>query len=87
MGEFAVVWRWDAIVQGFLLTGTFPVFPWVIFPLIGFVLGRRIVARRLQHDLPFLLIIGFLLVGLGLGGAISSLRGREHLWSRITLRP
>ena len=72
-GEFEVVWRLGAIVRGLLLTGTFPVFPWVIFPLIGFVLGRRIVARRLQHDLPVLLSVGFLLVGLGLGGAISSL--------------
>lgn len=73
VSEFAVVWRLDAIVQGFLLSGTFPVFPWVIFPLIGFVLGRRIIGHRLPHDLPFLLISGFLLTCLGLGGAISSL--------------
>jgi uncharacterized membrane protein len=72
-GESQLLWQWDVIVQGFLLTGEFPVFPWVLFPMIGLVLGRRIVAQLFPHDLPFLLIIGFLLAWLGLGGAFASL--------------
>ena len=71
--EFPSVWRLDMIFQGFAVSGTFPVFPWLVFPLVGFVLGRRIVAQRLQRDLPWLLLGGFLLTGLGLAGAFSSL--------------
>ena len=61
------------VLTGFLVAGDFPVFPWALFPLVGFVLGRRIVGGRMQNDLPFLLIIGGLLVCLGLGGAYASL--------------
>lgn len=71
--EYTVVWRLDAIVTGFMLTGTFPVFPWLSFPLVGCVLGRRIVTQRLQQDLPLLIVTGLLLAGLGLGGAFASL--------------
>ncbi len=73
VSEFEVVWRWDAIVRGFLFTGTFPVFPWIIFPLIGFVVGRRITAQRLQRDLPWLLAAAIAFIGLGFGLAYSSL--------------
>ena len=72
-GEFKGVWTMKDVLTGFLFTGEFPVFPWALFPLVGFVLGRRIVGGRMQNDLPFLLIIGSLLVCLGLGGAYASL--------------
>lgn len=68
-GEIPIVWRWDSILRGFLLAGEFPVFPWISFPLMGCVLGRRIVARRLQRDLLFLAPMGFFLFLLGLAGA------------------
>jgi uncharacterized membrane protein len=71
--EFDVIWKPKDILFGFLLTGEFPLLPWSIFPLIGFVLGRRIVDKRIESDLPFLAIIGGLLVCLGLGGAYASL--------------
>ncbi len=67
--EFEVVWNFKEIVQGFFVTGYFPVIPWSIFPLVGFVMGRRIVGKRMRHDLPFLVIIGILLVCVGLGFA------------------
>jgi len=67
--EFEVVWRFKDIAQGFFLTGYFPVIPWSLFPLVGFVMGHRIVSKRMRHDLPLLIIIGILLVCLGLGGA------------------
>lgn len=74
-GEIPIVWQWDAILRGFFLAGEFPVFPWIAFPLLGFVLGRRIVARRYQRDLPLLMSLGLLFVVLGVAGAWLS-RGR-----------
>ncbi len=68
-GEIPIVWQWDAILRGFFLAGEFPVFPWIAFPLLGCVLGRRIVARRYQNDLPSLVIVGILFAVLGLAGA------------------
>lgn len=73
-GDLPVIWRLDGIVQGFLLTGYFPVFPWIIFPMMGFILGRRMVAGRFRHDLPALIGMGGVLFGLGLGIAFYSLR-------------
>ncbi len=75
-GEYEVEWRIKEIVQGFLFTGEFPIMPWIIFPLIGFVLGRRIVAGKMQNDLPFLVIIGVLLAVFGLGWAYAAI-GRD----------
>lgn len=72
-GDFKIIWTAKDILNGFLLTGEFPIFPWALFPLVGFVLGRRIVCGRLQNDLPLLMIIGGLLICLGLGGAYASL--------------
>jgi uncharacterized membrane protein len=74
--EYEVVWRTKEIVQGFLFTGEFPVMPWFLFPLLGFVLGRRIVSGKMQNDLPFLAITGALLALLGLGWAYASI-GRD----------
>jgi uncharacterized membrane protein len=71
--EYEVVWRTKEIIQGFLFTGDFPVMPWLIFPLLGFVLGRRIVGGKIQHDLPLLAIIGSLFAALGLGWAYAAL--------------
>jgi uncharacterized membrane protein len=71
--EYEPVWRAKEIIQGFLFTGDFPIFPWLMFPPLGFVLGRRIVSRRLHHDLPFLVIIGTLLISLGLGWAYAAI--------------
>jgi uncharacterized membrane protein len=68
-GEIPITWQWDAILRGFLLAGEFPVFPWIAFPLLGFVLGRRIVARRFAQDLPWLVMLGVLFTVLGVAGA------------------
>lgn len=68
-GEIPIVWQWDAVLRGFLLAGEFPVFPWLAFPLLGFVLGRHIVAGRYRRDLPYLTLLGMLFVLLGTTGA------------------
>lgn len=75
VGELKMVWSVNDIVQGFLFTGEFPVFPWLLFPLAGFVLGRRMVEQKTQRDLPWLLFFGIVSISLGLGiGYAGSLR-------------
>ena len=54
-----------AIVKGLFLSGYFPVFPWIAFIIIGFVMGRRIVAQKMRHDLPIFLVTGVVLSCLG----------------------
>ncbi|HMK66153.1 MAG TPA: heparan-alpha-glucosaminide N-acetyltransferase domain-containing protein [Thermodesulfobacteriota bacterium] len=71
-GEYKVLWRFKDVIRGFFLTGYFPVLPWVIFPLAGFVIGRRIVNKKMQRDLPALIILGLVLACLGMGGAYFS---------------
>jgi uncharacterized membrane protein len=43
---------------GFFLTGQFPLLPWIIYPIVGFIVGRRLTNNRLSADTPFLIIIG-----------------------------
>ena len=71
--EFPSVWRLDLIMQGFLISGTFPVFPWLLFPLIGFVIGRRIVAQRFQYDLMRVIVLSGGVTALGLAGALAGM--------------
>ncbi len=72
-GAFQVIWTVPDVVRGFLFAGEFPLFPWALFPVVGVVIGRRVVRGRIAGDLPLLAIIGGLLVCLGLGGAWASL--------------
>ncbi len=65
--DYEVVWSLKDIMQGFFLAGYFPVIPWSLFPLVGIVLGRRIVAGKMRRDLPWLVMAGIGLAGLGLG--------------------
>lgn len=37
------------VLQGFLVVGYFPVLPWIIFPLIGFVTGTYVFGESRQH--------------------------------------
>ncbi len=53
-------------IIGFFLTGQFPLLPWIIFPLIGFVVGRRMTQNLLAADSPFILIIGMMFTFMGL---------------------
>ena len=62
---YRVIWSLDEILKGYFLSGTFPIFPWLAFPLIGFVIGRRIVSGLIKRDLPFLQVIGLVLIFLG----------------------
>ncbi|MFH1983599.1 MAG: heparan-alpha-glucosaminide N-acetyltransferase domain-containing protein [Pseudomonadota bacterium] len=81
-GEMETFWSVKDIVLGFLFTGDFPVFPWVLFPLVGFVLGQRIIGRKIHKDLPWLMFAGiaFVFTGLGMGYA-GSLRPEASIIS------
>ncbi len=65
--DYEVIWNFKDIVQGFFLAGYFPVVPWSLFPLLGVVLGRRVVSGKMRRDLPWLVMAGIGLAGLGLG--------------------
>jgi uncharacterized membrane protein len=71
-GDVQVRWDVGSIVQGYALTGIFPLFPWLLFPLVGHVLGRRVVARKLEADVPLAAVAGVTFVVLGMGLALYS---------------
>jgi uncharacterized membrane protein len=77
VSSLPTVWSIKDIVLGFLLTGEFPVFPWLLFPLVGFVLGRRMTENKMRKDMPWLMLFGvvFVCFGLGLGYAGSQQSG------------
>ncbi|HUH64934.1 MAG TPA: heparan-alpha-glucosaminide N-acetyltransferase domain-containing protein [Syntrophales bacterium] len=54
------------VVLGFFLIGQFPLLPWIVFPVAGFVIGRRLTENRLASDAPLIVIIGFMLISMGL---------------------
>lgn len=73
--EYEVVWAPARIVRGFVLDGYFPILPWIVFPMIGFVIGRRLMAGKLRKDLPFLAGGGVLLA---VSGTLLALSGRSR---------
>jgi len=85
VSEYEPSWRLPEMIRGFFLSGFFPIFPWLVFPLIGFVIGRRIVAKQMKRDLPFLLIIGSVLIFLAFTAAYASLfrPGSSHVTDYI----
>lgn len=63
-------WQLGHIVKGFFFWGEFAIFPWLIFSLLGFVVGRRIVAGKFKSDVPKVVAAGLVLFSLGFSGAI-----------------
>ena len=56
-------------VYGFFLIGQFPLLPWIVFPLIGVVIGRRMAQNLFPGDSPFIFMIGMMFTGIGLFSA------------------
>ena len=77
---YDAIWSGKRIAQGFMLSGYFPILPWLLFPLIGFVLGRRIVQGKMRRDLPWLLGLGVVLIVVGLAIAYAA---RTHAPSAV----
>jgi uncharacterized membrane protein len=73
VNDYSSIWNFSGIVKGFFFSGYFPLLPWVIFPIVGLILGRRIIEGKLNKDLPVLFVTGaaFLCVGFGLAYAAS----------------
>jgi surface polysaccharide O-acyltransferase-like enzyme len=71
--EYKVIWEIGAILKGYFISGTFPVFPWLAYPLIGFVVGRRIVGKQIRQELPLYQLIGLVLILLGATVSYASL--------------
>ena len=71
-GDPKVFWTLRDIIEGYLFVGEFPLMPWLAFPLIGFVLGRRIVAGRMLADTPALTALGAALFVGGFGIALAA---------------
>jgi uncharacterized membrane protein len=57
-GDPKIFWTLRDIVQGYLFVGEFPVMPWLAFPLVGLVIGRRVVSRRMIADTPAITALG-----------------------------
>lgn len=58
------------ILIGFLYGGQFPILPWITFPLVGLVMGRRLVGGFMAQDTPILLFLGIAFTVVGLGKAV-----------------
>lgn len=67
--DYSAAWEFGRIIKGFFLAGDFPVLPWVMFPVIGLLMGRRIIQGKMRHDLPKFFALGFLLLCFGFGFA------------------
>ena len=63
------LWQADHILKGFFVWGEFPIFPWLTFPLLGLIAGRRIVENKFQSDILLFVLSGAFLVFLGFTGA------------------
>lgn len=72
-GDPKVFWTLRDIVEGYLFVGEFPVMPWLAFPLIGLVLGRRIVAGRIGANTRALTTLG---AALFVGGFVIAFTAR-----------
>ncbi|MEW6364819.1 MAG: heparan-alpha-glucosaminide N-acetyltransferase domain-containing protein [Acidobacteriota bacterium] len=72
IAKYHVIWQVKPIVLGFLANGYFPLFPWLMFPLIGFVLGRRIVEGKARGDVLHLFVLGASLATAGLATAYAA---------------
>jgi uncharacterized membrane protein len=71
-GDLQVRWNLGSILQGYTLTGIFPLFPWLLFPLVGHVMGRRVVERKFDRDVPIVAVTGATFAVLGIGLALYS---------------
>ncbi|MDG2992179.1 DUF1624 domain-containing protein [Candidatus Synechococcus calcipolaris G9] len=66
------------IFVGFLYGAQFPLFPWITFPLVGLVVGRRLVGGFMAKDTPMLLGLGTLFAVAGLGKAFWAANNPPH---------
>lgn len=73
-GRYVSHWNLRDILHGLVLCGSFPVFPGIIHPMLGMVLGRMLLAGRLGPAAPRLALAGLGLTVTGLGLALAASR-------------
>jgi len=73
--EYVVPWRANEILLGYTLHGYFPLLPWLVFPLAGYVSARHLLGaeehlrkRRARSLLAFGGVLGLLGLGAHLAG-------------------
>jgi len=54
-GEYVTSFKMPEVLMGFFANGYFPLFPWIVFPLLGYVVGRACFANK-ELCLPGMLL-------------------------------
>jgi uncharacterized membrane protein len=69
-GDYVYDFTFEDVTCGFFVNGYFPLFPWVIFPLMGFVVGDALFARpgRAARFPRWTTVLGIALVSLAVVG-------------------
>jgi uncharacterized membrane protein len=71
-GDFDYEDNMSEVLPGFFLNGFFPLLPWLVYPLIGFVLGQIFYPGEKEATLPLILpLLGVLIFAIGLLGAVA----------------
>jgi uncharacterized membrane protein len=73
-GYFDLDWKLNEIVLGYLVNGYFPVFPWLIFPLVGLLVGKRLIPDAPDWTLRVSVFRPFIFAAIGLIGVSLALR-------------
>ncbi len=61
-GEYTTSFEMPEVLIGFFANAYFPLFPWIVFPLIGYVVARACFGNKELHLPGILLPTGFILV-------------------------
>ncbi len=70
-GEFTYQTKFGPVLLGFFLTGYFPLLPWLLYPLVGFALGRLYYRDEKAAPLPLILpALGAVMLVLALLGGL-----------------
>ena len=54
-GEYVTTFKMTEVLMGFFTNGYFPLFPWIVFPLLGYVVGRACFGSK-ELRLPGMLL-------------------------------
>ncbi len=79
-GEYVSSFELPGVLMGFFANAYFPLFPWLIFPLGGYIVGRACFGGKVLHLPKILLPAGVILVAVSLAMIfISSMPGLPKL--------
>ena len=61
-GEYTISFAMPDVLMGFFANAYFPLFPWIVFPLLGYVIGRACFGEQELRLPKILLPAGFILI-------------------------